>query len=89
MHERVYHANSLDLMTRFDPAGIAALDHSHGDADKKEHLTLLHATREEMSFEIIKAQVRGYTGFSYCLRDGRGTSVVFYCGCWGHLNLCS
>lgn len=48
MHEKVYHANSLDLMTWFDPAGIAALDHSHGDANKKEHLSLLHAETEAL-----------------------------------------
>lgn len=47
MHERVYHANSLDLMIWFDPAGISALDHCHGNADEKEHLPLLHATTEE------------------------------------------
>jgi len=49
MHERIYHANSLDLMTWFDPAGISALDHCHGNADEKEHLPLLHATTEEGS----------------------------------------
>lgn len=54
MHERVYHANSLDLMIWFDPAGISALDHCHGNADEKEHLPLLHATTEEDKGFILK-----------------------------------
>lgn len=49
-----HHTNSLDVIPRFDSAGISSLDYRHDNTNEKEHLALLHTDTHTNS--IVKIQ---------------------------------
>lgn len=50
---KVYHPDSLEVVSRFDPACVSSLNQSHGDANEEKHLSLLHTEERNVKKAVM------------------------------------